>query len=300
MKHTFKEWMIAVRPWSTPASAMPILVTLAYLFWKGAEINWLYGLWALLGMILFHYAGNVWSDWFDFRKKVDAEDTYGAKTLTTGMFQPKEILGLAIGLLIAAIACGLGLFAVTYIKGFGLELLWIGAAGAALTMLYPFLKYNALGDLDILLTFGFLPTIGTAFVATGVLDWSVLWIALPVGLITDGILHSNNTRDTEHDSRAGIKTMAMGLGVKFSAWLYGFEMIFPFIWIAVLSMIGMLPYTTVFIFLTLPIAIACAKTMKNSVAGGAQMIGDLDVRTANLQLLFSLLLIAGLVAGRFI
>lgn len=300
MKHTFKEWMIAVRPWSTPASAMPILVTLAYLFWKGAEINWLYGLWALLGMILFHYAGNVWSDWFDFRKKVDAEDTYGAKTLTTGMFQPKEILGLAIGLLIAAIACGLGLFAVTYIKGFGLELLWIGAAGAALTMLYPFLKYNALGDLDILLTFGFLPTIGTAFAATGILDWSVLWIALPVGLITDGILHSNNTRDTEHDSRAGIKTMAMGLGVKFSAWLYGFEMIFPFIWIAVLSMIGMLPYTTVFIFLTLPIAIACAKTMKNSVAGGAQMIGDLDVRTANLQLMFSLLLIAGLVAGRFI
>lgn len=300
MKHTFKEWMIAVRPWSTPASAMPILVTLAYLFWKGAEINWLYGLWALLGMILFHYAGNVWSDWFDFRKKVDAEDTYGAKTLTTGMFQPKEILGLAIGLLIAAIACGLGLFAVTYIKGFGIELLWIGAAGAALTMLYPFLKYNALGDLDILLTFGFLPTIGTAFAATGVLDWSVLWIALPVGLITDGILHSNNTRDTEHDSRAGIKTMAMGLGVKFSAWLYGFEMIFPFIWIAVLSMIGMLPYTTVFIFLTLPIAIACAKTMKNSVAGGAQMIGDLDVRTANLQLMFSLLLIAGLVAGRFI
>lgn len=300
MKHTFKEWMIAVRPWSTPASAMPILVTLAYLFWKGAEINWLYGLWALIGMILFHYAGNVWSDWFDFRKKVDAEDTYGAKTLTTGMFQPKEILVLAIGLLIAAIACGLGLFAVTYIKGFGLELLWIGAAGAALTMLYPFLKYNALGDLDILLTFGFLPTIGTAFVATGVLDWSVLWIALPVGLITDGILHSNNTRDTEHDSRAGIKTMAMGLGVKFSAWLYGFEMIFPFIWIAVLSMIGMLPYTTVFIFLTLPIAIACAKTMKNSVAGGAQMIGDLDVRTANLQLMFSLLLIAGLVAGRFI
>ena len=292
--------MIAVRPWSTPASAMPILVTLAYLFWKGAEINWLYGLWALIGMILFHYAGNVWSDWFDFRKKVDAEDTYGAKTLTTGMFQPKEILVLAIGLLIAAIACGLGLFAVTYIKGFGLELLWIGAAGAALTMLYPFLKYNALGDLDILLTFGFLPTIGTAFVATGVLDWSVLWIALPVGLITDGILHSNNTRDTEHDSRAGIKTMAMGLGVKFSAWLYGFEMIFPFIWIAVLSMIGMLPYTTVFIFLTLPIAIACAKTMKNSVAGGAQMIGDLDVRTANLQLMFSLLLIAGLVAGRFI
>ena len=52
-KHTLGEWMIAVRPWSIPASAMPIIVTLAYLFYKGSEINWLYGIWALIGMILF-------------------------------------------------------------------------------------------------------------------------------------------------------------------------------------------------------------------------------------------------------
>ena len=36
-KHTFVEWMIAVRPWSIPASAMPIIVAVAYLFWKGAS-----------------------------------------------------------------------------------------------------------------------------------------------------------------------------------------------------------------------------------------------------------------------
>jgi 1,4-dihydroxy-2-naphthoate octaprenyltransferase len=94
--------------------------------------------------------------------------------------------------------------------------------------------------------------------------------------------------------------MAMGLGTKVSAWIYGFEMIFPFVWIAVLSMIGMLPYTTVFIFLTLPIAVACSKTMVNSVEGGVHLIGDIDVRTANLQLLFSLMLTVGLIAGKFI
>jgi 1,4-dihydroxy-2-naphthoate octaprenyltransferase len=77
-------------------------------------------------------------------------------------------------------------------------------------------------------------------------------------------------------------------------------MIFPFVWIAVLSMIGMLPYTTVFIFLTLPIAVACSKTMVNSVEGGVHLIGDIDVRTANLQLLFSLMLTVGLIAGKFI
>ncbi len=294
-KHTFGEWMIAVRPWSIPASAMPIIVTLAYLFYKGSEINWLYGVWALIGMVLFHLAGNTWSDYFDYKKEVDADDTFGAKTLTTGMFQPKEIKRLALGLLIAAIICGLALFAVT-----GLPLLWIGLAGVVCTLLYPVLKFNALGDLDILLTFAFLPTLGTSYVATGAIDWNVLLIALPVGLITDGILHSNNTRDMITDKRAEIKTMAMGLGKKVSAMLYGFEMIFPYVWVGIISLLDHMPFGTVVIFLTLPIAIGCAKTMKNSVTGGPALIADLDVRTANLQLQFSALLTISLVISRFI
>ena len=291
-----KEWIIAVRPWSTPASAMPIITTLAFLFWKGAEINWIYGVWALAGMILFHYAGNVWSDWFDYRKKVDADDTFGAKTLTTGMFTPKEIMGLAIGLLVAAVACGLGLAAMT-----GLPLLWIGLAGAVCTVLYPLLKYNAFGDLDILLTFAFLPTIGTSYAATGAIDWNVLLIALPVGLITDGILHCNNTRDIATDKRAGINTMAMWLGTKAAARLYAFEMVFPYIWVGVCSIAGLLPLHTIIIFLTLPIALACASTMKKSVGQETPMLlADLDVRTANLQMMFSVLLSISFVVARFI
>lgn len=294
-KHSFNEWVIAVRPWSFPASAMPIIVTLAFLFYKGSEINWLYGAWTLIGMLLFHMTGNVWSDYFDFKKKVDADDTFGAKTLTTGMFKPEEIKRLAIGLLIVSVACGLGLFAVT-----GLPLLWIGLAGVLCTLLYPVLKFNALGDLDILLAFAFLPTLGTSYAVTGAIDWSVLWIALPVGLITDGILHSNNTRDVITDKRAGITTMAMGLGNKFSAWLYGFEVIFPFIWVGVCSIIGIMPLTTLAIFFTLPVAIACAQTMMHSLTGGAGVISDLDVRTANLQLMFSALLTIAFIVGKFI
>ncbi len=294
-KHSFGEWMIAVRPWSFPASAMPVIVSIAYLFWKGAEINWLFGLWALVNIVIFHAAGNTWSDYFDFRKKVDADDTFGAKTLTTGMFTEKEIFRLSLILTIAATAAGLTLMALT-----GLPLLWIGLGGVLCTLLYPVLKYNALGDLVILLAYAFLPTIGTAFVTTGAIDWSILLIALPVGLITDGILHSNNTRDTLTDKRAGIKTMAMGLGHKASAILYGFEVIFPFVWIGVLSIMGLLPLTTIVIFLTLAVAIGCAKTMMHSLEGGSGVIADLDVRTANLQLMFSALLTLAFIVAKFI
>ena len=294
-KHTFGEWMIAVRPWSFPASAMPVIVTTAFLFWRGYEISWGFAAWALLNIIIFHAAGNTWSDYFDFKKKVDADDTFGAKTLTTGMFEPKEIKNLALVLTSIAVAGCLALMALT-----GLQLLWIGFGGGLCTLLYPYLKFNALGALVILLAYAFLPTLGTSFVAAGAVLPSVLIIALPLGLITDGILHSNNTRDMVTDARAGIKTMAMSLGTRSSAVLYGFEMIFPFVWVGVCSIAGFMPLATIVIFMTLPVAIGCAKTMMNSVEGGLHMIADLDVRTANLQLMFSLLLTASLVVARFL
>ena len=294
-RHSFKAWLLATRPWSFPASAMPVIAATAYLFWKGAEIQWLYAAWALVNIVIFHAAGNTWSDYFDFRKKVDAADTFGAKTLTTGMFTSKEILILSLALTIIATAGGVGLMLLT-----GLPLLWIGLGGIFCTLLYPFLKFNALGDLVILLAYAFLPTIGTSFVTTGDIDWSILYIALPVGLITDGILHSNNTRDTLTDKRAGIKTMAMALGPKASAVLYGLEVIFPFVWVAALSIIGLLPLTSIIVFLTLVVAIGCAQTMMKSLEGGSEMIADLDVRTANLQLMFSALLTIAFVVDKFI
>ena len=61
-KHTFKEWLIATRPWSFPASAMPVIVTCVYLYGTYTQINWLNGLWALVNIIVFHAAGNTWSD----------------------------------------------------------------------------------------------------------------------------------------------------------------------------------------------------------------------------------------------
>ena len=108
-KHSFKDWMIAVRPWSFPASAMPVVVTLAYLFWMKEDINWANGIWALLNIVVFHAAGNTWSDYFDYKQGVDMKDTFGAKTLTDKMFTPKEIYRLSLVLLLAALAGGLGL-----------------------------------------------------------------------------------------------------------------------------------------------------------------------------------------------
>lgn len=291
-KRTIKDWFIATRPWSFPASAMPIIVSIAYLFSKNADINWYMAVWTLIGMVLFHITGNLWSDYFDFKKKVDDTDTFGATSITSGLFQANEIRNFAIGMLVVSVLSGLGILYCT-----GLPILWIGMAGAVCMLLYPLLKYNALGDLDILMTFAFLPTIGTSYAITGAIDWSVLYIALPVGLITDGILHANNTRDIATDKRAGILTMAMSMGKKSAAWLYAFEVTFPYLWIVVCAVMGIFKLHTILVLISLPMAIKCAKTMLNGY-NDTNAIAMLDMQAAQLQMVFSFMLSFSLISDK--
>lgn len=283
-KHSFKDWMIAVRPWSFPASAMPVFVTLAYLFWMPEDINWINGVWALLNIVIFHAAGNTWSDYFDYKKGVDMQDTFGVKTLTGGMFAPKEIYCLSLGLLLVALIAGLGLMLCT-----GLPLLYIGIGGTACALLYPPLKYHALGDVVIFLAYAFLPTLGTVYVATGFIIWDVLWVAVPVGLITVAILHANNTRDIKTDGRASIKTLAMELGGKASIYLYCAEVLFPFGWIIGCAVTGTFPWWTLLVWLALIPAVGNVRIMSQFSRKGVAAIANLDEMTAKLQLLFSLL-----------
>ncbi|MEY8723436.1 prenyltransferase [Bacteroides stercorirosoris] len=283
-KHSLKDWLIAVRPWSFPASAMPVIVTLAYLYWAYGVIDWKNGVLALVGIIIFHASGNAWSDYFDFERGVDRADTFGVKTLTSGQFMPLEIRNLAIGLMVPAVAIGLWLVVRT-----GLPLLWVGVCGAICSLLYPWLKYRAFGDFVIFVAYAILPTLGISYITVGKFLPDLLLIIVPVGLITVAILHANNTRDIETDVRAKISTLAMKLGKKTDVLLYIFEVIFPFLWIVGCVVLGYFPWWSLLTMLGLLPAIANARAMLRLPKEGISAISNLDEKTAKLQLLFSLL-----------
>ena len=284
-KHGFKAWLLATRPWSFPASAMPVLATLAYLFWRGHEINWLTGVWALVNIIVFHAAGNTWSDYYDYKRGVDREDTIGGMSIVSGEFQACEIKKLAWILLVIAVVAGVGLMLLA-----GLPVLYFGLAGCALIVLYPWLKYHALGDLDIFLTYSVLPILGTSYVATGALNCETLWLMLPIGLITVGILHVNNTRDIEQDSRAGIKTFAMLVGKRVSVVLYIVELMLPFVCVLVAAIYGAMPWWSLVVLVALKPALDNCRAMLKLPAEGMKALIGVDEKTAQLQLMFSLLL----------
>lgn len=286
-KPTFKDWLFATRPWSFTASALSVVVVLVYLEWLTGAVNWTNGVLAIVGIILFHAAGNTWSDYFDFRSGVDTvEGAISVDTLKGGLFRPEQIRNLSLGLLVPGIIIGLWLLFTT-----GWTLLWIGLGGVICTLFYPHLKYRALGDLVIVLAYGLLPALGTSWVAVGEIDWRVLWAALPVALLVDSILHANNTRDAKTDRKADIRTMAMGMGVRASAILYVLEQLFPFAWVVLLIPFGIFPWLSILVTFIMRFAINNARSMREfKETGDVVTIADLDQRSAQTQMLFAVVL----------
>lgn len=286
-KPTFKDWLFATRPWSFTASALSVVVVLVYLEWLTGAVNWTNGVLAIVGIILFHAAGNTWSDYFDFRSGVDTvEGAISVDTLKGGLFRPEQIRNLSLSLLVPGIIIGLWLLFTT-----GWTLLWIGLGGVICTLFYPHLKYRALGDLVIVLAYGLLPALGTSWVAVGEIDWRVLWAALPVALLVDSILHANNTRDAKTDRKADIRTMAMGMGVRASAILYVLEQLFPFAWVVLLIPFGIFPWLSILVTFIMRFAINNARSMREfKETGDVVTIADLDQRSAQTQLLFAVVL----------
>ena len=298
-KHSFKEWMATTRYWSFTVSTMPLIVTFAYLFAKGlvpsGALPWLILALSLLGVVLLHSAGNLLSDWFDFRSGVDNEDAYAVRNLVFGEFQPKEYLTLSVVLFVLGSLVGLGIVALS-----GIGVLYVGLIGVVCTALYSFLKYHALGDADVFIIFGVLTVLGLAYAVTGMWCWDALVLSLPIGIITVSVLHANNTLDIPSDKAAGIKTFAMVIGEKPSVLLYCCYMVLPFLCVIAAVIAGMLPPLSLVCLLAGIKAYHNFKQASNYRTIGREAIKGLDFCSSQLQLQFSLLLAVGLLISHWV
>ncbi len=296
MQHSFKGWLLTTRPWSFPASVVLVVVSLCFLFGVGLKVNWLLGIAAVINILLFHAAANLWSDLHDFKHGVDTPETIGPKTLTSGEYTPSEIKTFSLSLFAAAICLGITIVCLTSI-----QLLWIGIVGALLALIYPLMKFNALGDFNIFLTFCILPSIGVSLIAVGEIYWPVIFAALPIGLMVVAILHANNSRDHINDHKASIHTMAMVIGQKASYWVYFLEVVFlPYAWIAVMSGASIFTPLSLAGLLTLPIAISNNRQFRDMVYNESGNIDDLDMKTAQLEMLLGIILSIAFIIGRYI
>ena len=248
------------------------------------QINWF--LCNISETVIFHAGGNLISDYFDYKNGVDREDTFGTAMLVAKIFEPKTILYYGITCMIVGTALGLFLVSQT-----GLPLLIIGFVGFIGAGFYYQFKAKALGDFLIFIVYGPVISMGTFYAMTSVVSWESALLCCPIAFLTVNILHANNTRDILSDKRANIRTLAMNIGVKNSIRLYTTLCGMAYLFSIILILTGVLHWITLFAFITLPVALKNIKQINTAKLENPENIADLDVKTAQLQLMYSLSMI---------
>lgn len=220
----FKSILLAARPKTLPAAIVPV--------WAGCVLAWkitgsfhlALALATLIGAIAIQIATNFFNDAIDHAKGADTEKRLGPKRVTaSGLMSRKAVLGWAVGFLAIATVCGLILF-----QARGWPIIAIGLPSLFLAYGYtggPFpLAYRGLGEIFVILFFGFIAVCGTVFVQTGAWRPEAFLLGGQIGLLSAVLISINNLRDHEEDASTGKRTLAVRCGPKFAAMFIWLEL----------------------------------------------------------------------------
>lgn len=283
-------WLQAVRTFSFTASMAPVFIGGVLALSFSGPVAWHLFPLVILCALLFHAGANVVSDYFDYIKGVDRDYTFGgSRVIVEGKLAPNQVL--VGGILLFAAGVLLGLVLVAYR---GLPILLLGVIGLAGGYLYTgrpvAYKYVALGDLLVFILMGPLMVIGSYFALTGSYDHKVLWISAPVGFLVAAILHANNLRDIVHDSQAGVKTVANVVGPTAAKFEYFALVGGAYLAVVIMALEHILPPLSLAVFASLPLAIRSLRLVYRSQSDRPDAIAFADVQTAQLHLVFGILL----------
>lgn len=225
-QNSFLAWFLASRPKTLVGALLPVLLgsSMAYndkTF--NLTIACLCGLFAC-GMQI---AANFINDWYDFSKGSDREDRLGPeRACAQGWI---TLSAMKIGTSVAiCLSCAIGLTVLWFthdnLTFKGWELIAIGMICVVFCFLYTTtLSYRGLGDLLVLIFFGFVPVCGTYYVQTSVITPDILVLSLISGLSTETMLIINNYRDREQDRVSGKKTLVVRFGEQVGSMLFLFS-----------------------------------------------------------------------------
>ena len=282
-------WIQASRLPTLWAAVSPVAVG-SGCAWNAGCFSVVPALACLFGALFIQLGTNYANDLFDFRKGADREDRLGpTRVVAAGWLSQREVaVGMAVAFMLS-ILCGVYLTAHS-----GWPVVVIGVASVASGLAYtggPWpLAYLGLGDLFVMVFFGFVAVCGTVFMQCGQITTSAWLSSVAVGALGTAILAVNNLRDRQGDARAEKKTLVVRFGEDFGRAEVLSLLGLAYVVLVVLAIYGFLG--ALLALGSLPLAVLAGR--KAALCDGAELNPVLGA-TARLQIVFSLLLAAGLI-----
>lgn len=288
------QWVAGARPRTLPASIVPVLVGTAAteraVTSLGDVIWWRFAA-ALVVALAIQVGANYANDYSDGVRGSDAKRVGPMRLVASGAAAAAHVRNAALGAFLLAAVVGLALAVVA-----SWWLVAVGAACFAAAWLYtggprPY-GYAGFGEIAVFVFFGVVATAGSAFVQDEAITAEALGASVPVGIGAVALLVTNNLRDIDGDAAAGKMTLAVRMGDGATRFFYVTLVAAMF---CALMYLAIARPAVLLAFAAVPVAaLPVVKVLRG--ATGVELIGAL-VGTARLQIVFGVLLAAGLLIG---
>jgi 1,4-dihydroxy-2-naphthoate octaprenyltransferase len=280
--------MLAARPATLPAAAVPVLVGSAAAHAAGDFSVAVFAA-VLVAALLIQIGTNFANDVFDFERGADTDERLGPPRVThSGLLTARDVrIGVAVTFAASAL---LGLY-LAWVGGWPIIVIGVAsiAAGVAYTGgPWPF-GYHGLGDVFVFVFFGLVAVCGTYYLHTGEVTGLSVAAGAAVGLLITAILVVNNLRDRATDARTGKRTLAVRLGDRATRGQY--VALIAGAYVVAVAMAAVESWWLLLPLVSAPLAARVAMPILSGVDGGAL---NLTLKgTAQVVLVFGVLLAAG-------
>lgn len=213
-------WLGLTRPRTLFSGLSSVLVALFYAASLGA-LDWVKAVLLIVVAISAQIGSNIANDLIDYRKGADTQERTGPlRPLSKGLLTEREVRCALYLSLLFLVGAGVALVA--------LSSWWLILVGVFVVLgifaysggPYP-LSYHGLGDVAVLVFFGWVPTVTSFYILRGtVMDLTLWHLATAIGLASVNILVVNNYRDVEEDRKVGKRTLIVRMGRDFAPRFY--------------------------------------------------------------------------------
>ncbi len=282
----WKVWLKTSRPFTLTATVSPLLVGTALAAYQRTFHLGIF-LATFFSCLFLQIGTNYFNEYFDHRYGLDHAGSLGAMTV---IFRNEMTAGqvLAGGIVSFAGAVALGIVLIFLV---GPVIILFGLAGMLIAYFYsakPFkFASRGLGDILVYIAMGFLMTWGAYYVQIHQWSWAAFAASVPVGFLVTAILNMNNVRDYQDDRAVNKKTLPVRFGLKFGQRFHATLLIGSYIATTIFVLLGLLPWLSLLVWLTFPLAFSNVRSVLNATDRKAFIVGI--KRTAILHLVFGVL-----------
>lgn len=230
-----KNYIEAARLRTLPLSVSGIIVG-SFLAASQGFFNWIVCVLALLTTIGFQVLSNFANDYGDGIKGTDDHRTGEKRLVASGVITPKQMKRAMIFTAVITLIVALLLIYVAFGKdSFGLSLLFLGLGVASIVAAIKYTVgksaygYSGFGDVFVFVFFGLLSVIGSNFLFTKEIDFTIFLPAFSIGLLSTSVLNLNNMRDRENDQKTNKNTLVVKIGAEFAKYYHYFLIVTAFL-----------------------------------------------------------------------